>query len=195
MKMKLLLAGITRSVNYLPELVPIIGTVSATLLFCQLAHWMGKGKDPNGWIYKKSKELQKETGLTKDQQETARRLLKRMDLIEEKRKGIPPIVHFRIKIGTLTQRWEEYEIKRGDSPQLQEKKMASRAETNPRQQSAAFSAHIPESTHKNTQKITSEMNHLSDHEERRREAYLKIGRSQNTKFEPIGDILNKPRSV
>jgi hypothetical protein len=51
----------------------------------QLLFWDGKGRDPEGWIYKSIGEWQEETGLSRRQQESARNVLTKKRLMEEKR--------------------------------------------------------------------------------------------------------------
>lgn len=155
MKMHSLLTDPSHPLAYYPELVQITGSINATILLCQLIYWMGKEKDPNGWIYKTSKELQEETGLTKDQQETARKYLKKRGVLEEKRKGIPPIIHYRICREQLLQKWEEYRINRGDSPQLKKRKSLVKKGEVCTEQFEAITARIPENTSQNTKEIIS----------------------------------------
>lgn len=156
MKMKLLLTDPGYPLAYHPELLKIAGSINATILLCQLVYWVGKQKDLSGWIYKTSKELQEETGLTKDQQETARKCLKERGILEEKRKGIPPIIHYRICRQKLLQKWEEYRINRGDSPQLKKKKAAVKEEETYKEQFGDIPARISESTSQITTETISE---------------------------------------
>lgn len=185
-------------IAYYPDLVPLVGSVNATILLCQLIYWTGKQHDPNGWIRKESKELQKETGLTKDQQETARKQLRNLGIVEEKRKGTPPKLHFRINKETLLQLWEKHQIKRGDSPQLKRRKKDTCIGSNSDQQASTFPAHISESTQEITQKNTPETGNpsrfISNEEEREREIKLKEDRAQQGEWNSMRDILHQHKS-
>jgi hypothetical protein len=52
------LADAGRPVAYYPRLRELTGSISATLLLCQLIYWHGKQRDPSGWIYKRTMPLQ-----------------------------------------------------------------------------------------------------------------------------------------
>ncbi len=71
------------------QLAQITGGVVANLFLCQMYYWQGKQDDPNGWIYKTQAEIEAETGLSRTEQETARRLLRQRGLLKERYKGYP----------------------------------------------------------------------------------------------------------
>ena len=60
---------------------------NAARLARQLLYWEGKGKDPSGFIYKTSDELENETNLSYGQQKRARQKLKNLEVLEERRLG------------------------------------------------------------------------------------------------------------
>lgn len=57
------------------SLVPLAGSVHAALMLSQALYWMDKTKDPVGWFWKSREDWLAETGLTRPEQETARRQL------------------------------------------------------------------------------------------------------------------------
>jgi hypothetical protein len=73
------LAG-SRVVAYHPSFAAIAGGVTAGLFLAQLFYWHDKGSDPDGWIYKTQAEWEEETGLSRWEQETARRRLRERGL-------------------------------------------------------------------------------------------------------------------
>lgn len=83
-------------VAYFPKYAHVLGGVNPALLISQLHYWRLKTMDPDGWIYRTMEQLQAETGMTKEEQRGARFNLKRLGLLEEKRKGIPPKNHYRV---------------------------------------------------------------------------------------------------
>ncbi len=93
------LMAVGRPIAYYPEIAKIIG-VKATIFLCQFLYWQGKQDDPEGWIYKTQEEIYEETGLSRKEQESSRRKLKDLGILEEKVEGVPPIVHYRFN-------WEE----------------------------------------------------------------------------------------
>ncbi|MEZ0536019.1 hypothetical protein ACAG39_02080 [Caldicellulosiruptoraceae bacterium PP1] len=93
---------------YYPSFQHICKGVSSILFLSNLLRWNGKQKDPEGWIYKTQKEIEKETGLTRREQETARKNLKKLGFIEEKYKGLPRKLYFKINIEAINEAMEKY---------------------------------------------------------------------------------------
>lgn len=106
MKISDALEGIGRSVSYYPGLRKLCGSVSATVLFCQLFYWKGKESSEDGWIYKDSSELEEETGLSYKEQVSARKKLAENGLIEEKYDRLAHKMYFRIMVNSLNDQWE-----------------------------------------------------------------------------------------
>jgi len=107
MKLTDFLDGIGRPVAYYPSLVKITGSVGAGIFLCQLLYWKGKEADPEGWIFKTQGEISEETGLTRSEQETARKLLRERGLLEEKRAGIPARLYFNPCIDKINDSWSK----------------------------------------------------------------------------------------
>lgn len=170
MKMQELLSSRLRSVAFYPDLVPFIGSINAVLLLCQLSYWTDKQKDPDGWIYKTRADLEKETGLNKHQQKIARLQLKKIGAVEEKRKGIPPIVHFRIKKDFINNEWKNYLIEKSLPASVIEENISLPKQVLENKYLSISRPYIPESTPETTQKITSSLDRV------REEVYATIGR-------------------
>ena len=84
-------------VAYRPQLTDLTGCPIATLFFGQLIYWDGKQRDPEGWIYKTQNEFHKELRLSRWNQESARKRLKKLGLIEERyTKSIPRRLEFKL---------------------------------------------------------------------------------------------------
>ncbi len=90
-----------RVIAFHPVIAKITNDVKAALFFCQLMYWSDKGDDQRGWIWKTREQWQDETALTRREQETARGRLRKLDLIEEHRRGQPPLLYYRVKWRTL----------------------------------------------------------------------------------------------
>ncbi|PLS87436.1 MAG: hypothetical protein CYG60_01895 [Actinobacteria bacterium] len=69
----------------------------------QLVFWDGKGQDPDGWIYKKEDEMEAETGLRRRAQREARKILTACQVLEEKRKGVPCRLFYRVNLENLAE--------------------------------------------------------------------------------------------
>jgi hypothetical protein len=85
-----------RVVGYSPDLARIVGGVTIGLFLSQLLFLSDKGANPDGWVYKSEQEMGKETGLSKREQQTARRKLLALGIIAIMRGGWKNTYHFKI---------------------------------------------------------------------------------------------------
>jgi hypothetical protein len=90
-----------KPVSYNVILARLSGKATRGLFMSQLLYWHGKGRDKE-WVYKTQKELQKETGLTRSEQDGAIEFWKEIGVLEMKKKGIPQKRHFRVNVDKLT---------------------------------------------------------------------------------------------
>src|ERR671918_2533527 len=70
-----------RVVGYSPDLARMVGGATIGLFLSQLLYLSDKGHNPEGWVYKSEQEMGRETGLTKREQQTARRKLLALGVI------------------------------------------------------------------------------------------------------------------
>jgi hypothetical protein len=85
-----------RTVGYSPDLARIVGGATTGLFLSQLLFLSDKGNNPDGWVYKSEQEMGRETDLTKREQQTARRKLLALGVIQIQRRGWRNTYHFRI---------------------------------------------------------------------------------------------------
>jgi hypothetical protein len=85
-----------RPVAYHPALAQAFGSIGFALIWSQLFYWKDKTLDPDGWIYKSHVDWLRETGLSRKEQETARRIGKELGILEEKLCGRPATLHYRL---------------------------------------------------------------------------------------------------
>jgi hypothetical protein len=85
-----------RTVGYSPDLAKIVGGATTGLYLSQLLFQSDKGHNPEGWVYKSEQEMGKETGLTKREQQTARRKLLALGVISIMRGGFRNTYHFKV---------------------------------------------------------------------------------------------------
>jgi hypothetical protein len=85
-----------RVVGYSPDLAKIVGGATTGLFLSQLLFLSDKGANPEGWVYKSEQEMGKETGLTKREQQTARRKLLSLGVIAIMRGGWKNTYHFKV---------------------------------------------------------------------------------------------------
>ncbi len=84
------------TIAYHVAFAAIGGGALAGLFLSQLYYWDDRGQRADGFIYKTQDEWQRETGLTRRQQESARKQLKAHGLIEEHKHSVPARLHYRI---------------------------------------------------------------------------------------------------
>jgi hypothetical protein len=85
-----------RIVGYSPDLARIVGGATIGLFLSQLLFLSDKGANPEGWVYKSEAEMGQETGLTKREQQTARRKLLSLGVIVIMRGGWKNTYHFKV---------------------------------------------------------------------------------------------------
>ena len=82
--------------------VTITGSVTAALMLSQAFYWSKRTSLPDGWFYKSQAEWHEETGLTRREQETARKVLRNLGIFSEKLIGIPATLHYKINQDVLS---------------------------------------------------------------------------------------------
>ena len=97
-----------RPIAYHPLLAKVLGGVKQAVFVSQLLYWTGKGKRADGFIWKKQEEWTDETGLSANEQRTARKHLVKSGVLQEKLKGIPARLYYRIDTDALQARLTEY---------------------------------------------------------------------------------------
>jgi hypothetical protein len=85
-----------RVVGYSPDLARLVGGATTGLFLSQLLFLSDKGHNPEGWVYKSEAEMGRETGLTKREQQTARRKLLSLGVIAIERRGFKFTYHFKV---------------------------------------------------------------------------------------------------
>lgn len=70
--------------------------INGALMLSQMVYWSKRTKDRNGYFYKTQDEWLEETGLTRYEQEGARKRLKELNFVSEHKHGVPCKVHFKV---------------------------------------------------------------------------------------------------
>lgn len=86
-----------RAVSYHPKLAKPLGGANAVLFFEQIFFWMDKTDNPLG-VFKTAAELEEETGLTVQEQRTARAKLRERGILIETEKRIEHKIYYRIDL-------------------------------------------------------------------------------------------------
>jgi len=97
-----MLTGEKRAVLVHPMLKAVLGSLNAAIWMSQILYWYDKG-NKQGEIYKSRSQLEKETGLSRDQQIRVENLLKKIGVVKITVKpGRPSLInHITIEKGVL----------------------------------------------------------------------------------------------
>jgi hypothetical protein len=101
-----ILEALDRPIAFQRVFVPIAGSINAALLLSQAVYWMKETNDAGGWFSKSSSEWEDETGLTRREQDHARKLLRNAGLLLERKSGMPPKLYYWVDIEKLEKRVE-----------------------------------------------------------------------------------------
>ena len=104
MNISTLLIDLGRTVAFHPSLKKVTGSTTATLLLCQLLYWTPKARD--GWIWKTNDEIEEETGLTHNEQKTARLALIELNLIQYEFKRLDHTSRYKVNSQVLNELWD-----------------------------------------------------------------------------------------
>lgn len=85
-----------RPIAFNPSFKKVTGSTNAALLLSQAFYWTKRTSNQDGWFYKTRADWMDETGLTEAELDGAREKCKAVGVIEEKLKGVPATVHYRI---------------------------------------------------------------------------------------------------
>ena len=86
-----------RPISFNPSFKKITGSTNAALLLSQAFYWSKRTSDPEGWFYKTREEWMEETALTESELDGAREKCRDRGVMEEKLKGVPATIHYRVK--------------------------------------------------------------------------------------------------
>jgi hypothetical protein len=90
-----------RPIAFQPVLARIAGGALPGLFLSQAFYWSQRTTDPDGWFYKTRDEWNEETCMTRYEQETARKQLVSLGLMEEERRGLPARMYYRLRSGAI----------------------------------------------------------------------------------------------
>ena len=100
-----LLDLLDRPIAFHRAFVSLGAGVSGALILSQAIYWAKRA--PTGWFWKTMEEWEAETGLTRTEQETARRKLRKLGVLIERKQGIPCKTWFTVAVDPLQTRLQE----------------------------------------------------------------------------------------
>jgi hypothetical protein len=118
-----------RPIAFQRSFAHICGDACAGLMLSQLLYWSSRTGDCDGWCYKSAREWSEETGLSRYEQETARRILREKEFMEEALRKMPATKHYRLRLdkikAALVQYGENQQTSMGKTNKLVRGKAAS----------------------------------------------------------------------
>lgn len=96
-----ILQKFTHQIVYCGEIANMVGGVGAAVFLSMLMKWDGRGARNDRFIWKTRQEIHRETGLTRYEQESARKELKSRGILEERKIGLPARNHYRLNLNAL----------------------------------------------------------------------------------------------
>ncbi len=94
-----------RPIAFGTRMARITGHPKQALLLSQLVYWTRRGRDVEtngGWVHKTREHWLLETGLSREEQENARRRLRELNLVSEWRGGQPARIHYRLEVDAIS---------------------------------------------------------------------------------------------
>lgn len=91
-----------RAIAYRPKLAKVLGGVVAEIFFEQIFYWQGKSNNELG-VYKTQDELEEEIGLSRKEQETARKKLREIGVLIETHKRLEHRIYYKINEARLNE--------------------------------------------------------------------------------------------
>ena len=90
-----------RPIAYHRILAEVAGSVGGGVFLSQALYWSKRTTLPDGWFYKTAEQWWEETYLTRREQETIRKRLVALKVLEEQKRGVPAKLHFRLNVNVL----------------------------------------------------------------------------------------------
>lgn len=116
------LKGVGKVISFHAKIARKLKSNNACIFLEQLIYWTGKekGKDSprDGWIYKSTEKIYKETNLTYKEQIAVREILKKAGILEEFYKRLEHKQYYKINIEGLNDWWERKPDKTPHSPDM-----------------------------------------------------------------------------
>jgi hypothetical protein len=85
-----------RPIAFNPVFARIGGSAASGVMMSQAWYWTARTKDADGWFFKSMEEWTTETGLSRSEQETARKNLQARGLMDYEKRGMPARMYYRV---------------------------------------------------------------------------------------------------
>ncbi|WP_337058260.1 helix-turn-helix domain-containing protein [Pseudomonas sp. USHLN015] len=90
-----------RPIAFQRAFVSLGAGITGALMLSQAVYWSRRTDGTDGWFFKTMEEWQGETGMTRCEQEGARKKLVRAGVLEEQKKGVPCRLYYRVNLEAI----------------------------------------------------------------------------------------------
>jgi hypothetical protein len=90
-----------RPIAFQRAFVSLGAGITGALMLSQAIYWSKRTDNADGWFYKTIEEWQSETGMTRSEQESARKKLVSAGVLEEMKKGVPCRLFYRVNMDAI----------------------------------------------------------------------------------------------
>jgi len=107
-----------RPIAFHPSLAKLFGGINEAIYWQQLHYWSDKGNREDGFIYKTKDNIEKETTLTRRQQDPVRKKLEELGVLEVKNIKVEnaPTLHYRVNVAKVMALLEKQEKEKLKNP-------------------------------------------------------------------------------
>ena len=150
-----------RPIAFQRPFVALGAGITGALLLSQAIYWSKRSDKKAGWFYKTQGEWTDETGLTRSEQETARKKLRKIGVLMEKKQGVPCKTFYKV---------DHEELRRNlaslfaGTLQTEKQDTSKQAGNNPATQAAENPQTYTENTSENTSETPTDTNKLNKNE-------------------------------
>lgn len=90
-----------RPIAFQRAFVSLGAGLTGALMLSQAVYWSKRNDDPDSWFYKTMDDWEAETGMTRAEQEGARKKLVKLGILQEMKKGVPCRLFYRVDFDAL----------------------------------------------------------------------------------------------
>jgi hypothetical protein len=98
-----ILEVLDRPIAFQRAFVRVTGSINAALMLSQAVYWTQRVSLEGGWFYTTQAEWEDETGLTRREQDGARKILLALGVLVEEKRGVPRKIFYQVQVDILRQ--------------------------------------------------------------------------------------------
>ncbi|WJZ69955.1 hypothetical protein PVP_XSN000042 [Vibrio phage PVP-XSN] len=136
--------ALDRPIAFHRSFISIGAGVTGALMLSQAVYWSQRTSDNSGWFYKTQADWEGETGLTRYEQEGARKKLRNLGVLEEAKRGVPCKTYYKVNFAVLDNLLIQY----AENQQTRQQKTNKQCSGKPADSAWENQQSITENTHR-----------------------------------------------